>query len=567
MRRALATIVLATSGCTCGSDMQGDGGIDVQSADDTVTDVVDAAADAPVDVDGVDPCVLATAQGNVVGCDYVAISPSRMGLFPYACLAAVVINQNDAPATVSVVYQGGSEPLQFHANVTVGQGQAVSYGAWPSTNQVPPHTTAILSLAQGDLNEDDTACPNAPMVAAMNEPLITAVANGTAETFRIKTSLPVVAYEVWPYTQNDIDVGNVVALRAVPSWTTSYVDIGTYLPGCDAGGADLPTGNTWAAAAASLAGTIVSMPSAQNGVIGATLAANELLNVARCDEFIGQSVAANNVFALWAGTAGVQVPPYDYVPTSNAPFLEVPQVPEWGHTYAFGPPDSRVSGVSERTFLRLIAAADGTTLTFSPTMPSGAPTALNKGQMGTFYATSPFVVSSQDATHPFFVTAYMVDPRDFDVDGGAEEGSNAMHIIPAVEAWGTRYDLFLPFNYPATEVVVIRPTNGPDVTSDCAGPVVGWQAIDGSLEFARVWMSKDTNGVFNPQVYASGTCDTGSRSFTSTSPFGITAYGWISIPFATYDSLPPPHIGVGSSYAYAPLTAHATIGSSDGGTN
>jgi hypothetical protein len=170
-------------------------------------------------------------------------------------------------------------------------------------------------------------------------------------------------------------------------------------------------------------------------------------------------------------------------------------------------------------------------------------------------------VSSQDAAHPVFVMAYMVDPYDFDdsVDGG-HEGSSAMSAVPPVDHWGVRYDLFMPYNYPASELVLVRAVGGADVTLDCAGVVTGWQSIDAGYEFTRVWVSRDTNGAFNPQVYTGGTCDNGIRSLTSTGAFGVTAYGWISLPFAAFGDV----IG-GSSYAYSPLTSHTTIVASDGG--
>jgi hypothetical protein len=544
--------------------VQDDGGTD--GIVDTTVDAADAPSDVAAEEAAVDPCAVATAEGNVIGCDYIAISPSRMGVFPYACLAAIVANTSNSAVSVQVTLQSAPQALAFHANLIVGQGQSASYSAWPTSNEVPPHGTAVISLAQGGLDQDDTACPSPPIVADVNEGTVTAAPNGTAHAFRIQTSAPTVVYEVWPFTQNDIDISNVVALRAAPSWQSSYVDVGTYLPGCDAGGAELATGNTWTAVLASTDGTVVTLPSAQAGAVGATLGATELLNVARCDEFIGQSIAAPHPIAVWTGTAGVQVPWYSDEPTSNAPFLQIPPVSEWGYTYPFAAPNSRIVNVAERTFFRIITTADGTTLTYSPAAPTGAPTSLDHGQMGTFYSYGPFVVSSQDGAHPIFVMAHMVDPRDFDPDGGAEEGSNAMHSVLPTERWGLRYDLFLPFNYPASELVVVRPLGAADVTSDCAGAVTGWTAIDGTYEYARLAISTDANGVFNPQAYDAGVCDNGVRSLSSVAPFGVTSYGWISMPFATYGSLPPPHIDVGSSYAYTPLTSHATL-SSDGGTN
>ena len=67
--------------------------------------------------------------------------------------------------------------------------------------------------------------------------------------------------------------------------------------------------------------------------------------------------------------------------------------------------------------------------------------------------------------------------------------------------------------------------------------------------------------LFNPQVYAGGTCDNGVRTVSSAAPFAVTAYGWLPQPFATFaDALP-------GSYAYTPLTAHGTVQAGDGGVH
>jgi len=533
-------------------------------------DASDGSAPLPDASDaGMTPCEVSASTGNVIGCDYVAIFPSMMdnGIGIGACAAVVVVNTNEQTLTLSVQYQG-TEQVPYHSALIDGHGQSASYSALPSGDQVPPGVAAVVVLADPSPSGDDCLVPlTAPIVDHANIIDVDTPVNGVGNAFRVQTSLPAVAYQMWGYTVADWAPNNVIPLRAAPSWVKQYTDVGTYIPGCDAGGAEFATGNAWTAAVASVAGTTVSMPSAQNGTISNTLAAYQLLNVARCNEFIGQTVTANNPFALWVGTAGLQVPSYaDCEPTENFPALQVAQTADWGHTYAFARQDNRPPATDERTFMRIIAAADGTILTYSPSVPSGAPTTLSQGEMGTFWAYDPFVVSSGDANHPIFVVAHMVDPRDFDsncleLDAStySTEGSNAMHAAPSVEHWGTRYDLFMPLNSPASELVVVRAIGGNDVTLDCAGTITGWQPIDTAYEFTRVWISQDTNGTFNPVVYTSGTCDTGVHTISSVGSFGVTAYGWISAPFNGNAWL------FGWSYAYAPLSAHATVAVADGG--
>ena len=75
---------------------------------------------------------------------------------------------------------------------------------------------------------------------------------------------------------------------------------------------------------------------------------------------------------------------------------------------------NRYDGVEESPPWRIIGAVDGTTLTWDPAPPSGAPTTLSLGQVAQFDANGPFVVRSQDASHPFYVSAHMTGAAQFD---------------------------------------------------------------------------------------------------------------------------------------------------------
>jgi hypothetical protein len=185
-----------------------------------------------------------------------------------------------------------------------------------------------------------------------------------------------------------------------------------------------------------------------------------LFSVATCDQTIGQTVTASQPFALWVGSIGQQVPDNLNAATAGVPSYQIPPVGDWGRAYAFARQDNRPPATGERSLIRVIASADGTTLSYAPAAPAGAPIALDSGQMGTFWSYNPFVISSQDTAHPFFLMAYMVDPCDFDdtpsAEGGAHEGSSAMSAVPPIDHWGMTYDFFMPYNYPASEIVLVR---------------------------------------------------------------------------------------------------------------
>ena len=70
----------------------------------------------------------------------------------------------------------------------------------------------------------------------------------------------------------------------------------------------------------------------------------------------------------------------------------------------------------EPAIWRVVGAVDGTSLTFSPSIPAGSGTRRrrrrsNQGQMVEFATATPFVVKSQDDQHPFMLFEYMSGSR------------------------------------------------------------------------------------------------------------------------------------------------------------
>jgi hypothetical protein len=92
---------------------------------------------------------------------------------------------------------------------------------------------------------------------------------------------------------------------------------------------------------------------------------------------------------------------------------------------------NRYDGIEESPPWRMVGAVAGTTLTWEPAQPAGAPSSLELGQVAQFKAAGPFLVRSQDANHPFYVSAHMTgaaqfDPTETDGRGDAE----FVNVIP-----------------------------------------------------------------------------------------------------------------------------------------
>jgi hypothetical protein len=165
---------------------------------------------------------------------------------------------------------------------------------------------------------------------------------------------------------------------------------------------------------------------------------------------------------------------------------------------------------------RLVGAVDGTTLTWLPSTPAGAPTTINLGDVAEFAATGPFVVSSQDAAHPFYFAQYMTGSNSY-----GEGDPEWVNVIPAAQ-YLNDYVLFTDPTYPETELVVVRrpATEGgfAEVNLDCAGVLTGWQPL-GAYEWTRVDL---VTGNFQNV----GACSNGLHLMSSDLAFGVTVWGW-----------------------------------------
>jgi hypothetical protein len=160
---------------------------------------------------------------------------------------------------------------------------------------------------------------------------------------------------------------------------------------------------------------------------------------------------------------------------------------------------------------------DGTKLTWAPAPPAGAPATLDLGQVVDFDATGPFVVSSQDAAHPFYLAGYMTGGGAFAGQGDPEW----VNVVPPAQ-YLRSYVFFTDPTYPETSLVVVRKRSAQgqfaEVQLDCAGALSGWQPL-GPHEYTRVdLVTGDFEGV--------GGCSSGKRRMWSDAPFGVTVWGW-----------------------------------------
>lgn len=363
---------------------------------------------------------------------------------------------------------------------------------------------------------------------------------GYGDAFRITTSAPSVAYDIFPYGGGASAASSATLLLPTSAWDTTYVAIDAYRKSEAVEDAQ----PSMALVGSEDNTTVTIVPTAEimpgPGVAGAapgapatyTLQRGQILQFTQTHELIGSAIQSNRPIGLWAGASCLSV---DVMEEScDSAHQQIPPVNALGHHYAAVRYRNRFPGVEESVPWRIVGAADGTMLSYSPAPPAGAPLTLSLGQVVELETAQPFVVRSQDADHPFYVAAYMtgcehLNPSHTDCRGDPE----FVNVVPVAQ-YLEQYTFFTDPTYPETNLVLVRERrNGTfaDVNIDCLGTVTGWQPIDasGDVEYARVDL---VTGNFTPV----GTCNNGLHIATSAAPFGLVVWGWGSAATTDFSS-------------------------------
>lgn len=156
--------------------------------------------------------------------------------------------------------------------------------------------------------------------------------------------------------------------------------------------------------------------------------------------------------------------------------------------------------------VRVVSSHDANRVTFQP--PVHDEVILNRGEHMEFVADTDFIVTG---TQALMVAQFLVGQSYNELN--ATTGDPAMALgIPDAQ-WRNSYAFLTPNSYEQDFVNVIAPTGAPVTLDDVA--VMDWTVIEGTnLSSARVSVLP------------------GQHRMTSSSPFGITAYGYA--PFTSY---------------------------------
>ena len=552
--RALTAILLIAA--ACGPDRRGDNGNgddgggsscarDLCSAD--LHDVVDCNGNVIQQCDAdlgcangacVDPCDAAAANTSSVGCDYYAVNPDSYLTANGGCFAAYVANTWSSPVSISVDYNGTALPIDGFARIPTGQGGAITYTPLMG-GMLPPNQVAILFLA----NKPPAiplpgyeACPSG-ISPAFTTADAAVHGTGLGHAFHITTSAPVVAYDIFPYGGGNSAVTSATLLLPTSAWDTSYVAVDAWeqahrpTNSPDEGGNASPpflelvaqqdaTHISINPSVAIVGGTGVAAAPA-NASTTYTLSAGQVLQFTQDAELNGSSITSDAPIGMWGGHTCMDIP-YDKI-ACDAAHQQIPPIHAMGSRYVAIRYPNRFANTVESPPWRIMGGADGTTLTYEPAQPPGAPSTLSFGQLAIFNAPGPFIVKSQDADHPFYMSAHMTGCQTVNDGNDCRGDPEFVNVVPP-DQYLAAYTFFTDPTYPETHLVLTRERDGAqfdDVTIDCVGTVTGWTPVDAGdqVEYAYVDL---VTGNFQ----GAGSCNNGIHTASSHHKFGLVVWGW-----------------------------------------
>ncbi len=484
-------------------------------------------------------CQAAGASQGSIGCDYVVATPAFFQDVAPPCFAMFLANNWPSAAQITVELAGQSYDVTTFGRIANAGTPETSWASVPSTG-VPAGQVAVLFLSQdpSSVNTTPLTCPVPPAISQPGGTAVSGVAtpaSGVGAAWHVTASMPVTAYDILPYGGAKSYLPSAELLYPTTSWGTNY--FGIVSPVGDEGGTQwgqivavqdnttitilptvaLPAGMGVAAAPANVPTTY-------------TLNAGEIVQWWPAGEMSGTIIQSDKPSSFFGGNGFF----FDSGCCGDSTHQQTMPITAYGSEYAVAPYTTRKPDLSAESIpYRFVGAVTGTTLTFDPPV-TGAPPTIDKGQVVDFTTTLAFVVTSQDAAHPFYVGQVMTGagavtpsragcevPLPMGVDDCQLGDQEFVNVLPPAQ-FLSKYVFFTDTSYATTNLVITRVNPGAgfqDVSLDCAGTLTGWQPVgtSGKYEFTNIDLVRAN--------IQNGTCNNGPHTATSTGPFGVTVWG------------------------------------------
>jgi hypothetical protein len=502
--------------------------------------------------DCVAPCDSATANASSIGCEYYALTPDNARLLggqSGGCYTAFIANTWTTPISITADFDGQSLDISKSTYTASGGGSSVKYTA-VTGGMVPPNQVALVFLANVPVmaNGFIVAAPPCPGAAVAYATDPTPHGTTLGHAFHLKMSAPVVAYDIYPYGGATAATASATLLLPVSEWDKNYVASYAYVSEATANGQNGTISFVGSQDNTTIAINPTSAIAEATGVAAASkgttqkyaINAGQVLQFEQTDDLTGSVVLADKPIGMWGGHQGMYLPADTTGGAADGAHQQIPPVKALGSEYVAVRYKSRYT-TEESVPWRIVGAVDGTTLTYEPSAPAGAPTTLARGQLVELWSPTPFVVRSQGADHPFYFAGHMTGSvYNLGMGATAVGGEiypgdpETVNVIPPAQ-FMSRYVFFTDPTYSDTNLVVVRHAGGADVSLDCMGsPLTGWKSIGLRYQYTRVDLAVGGAPV--------GSCSNGRHVMTSNGPFGLTVWGWdnsVSYAYPAGASLKP----------------------------
>lgn len=224
----------------------------------------------------------------------------------------------------------------------------------------------------------------------------------------------------------------------------------------------------------------------------------------------GSRVAADKPVAVFSGNVATIEPNPGQCCADHLEHQMLPLV-AWGSEYVAAPPPSpNGAAIDNPSGYRITGAFDGTSLSYSPTAPVGAPATIGAYETVRFQTDQPFSVTSGDPGKPFALTQFLLSNQA--IGFGPQPGDPAMIALPAAAQFEVNYIFLVPAGYTVNYVTAMRQA-GTDVM------------LDGVSVNAGLWKPLGTLGGVAYEFLHMEVA-TGSHTITSDEPAGIVSVGY-----------------------------------------
>ncbi len=163
-------------------------------------------------------CDQAKTDKSTMGCDFYSVVPDSPTITRGSCYAAFLVNTANTNVRIEVERDGTLLSTGGYMMILTGSGSTISYAPVPSSG-LPPGQVAVLFLSQNGAGFS-TKCPGDGIHPAI--PAVTSVTGtGRGSAFHIKTSAPVVAYDIYPYGGGASALTSATLLLPTTAWDTN----------------------------------------------------------------------------------------------------------------------------------------------------------------------------------------------------------------------------------------------------------------------------------------------------------------------------------------------------------